>query len=351
MSANSKIEWCDHTFNPWIGCTKVSPGCAHCYAEARDQRFAGGVHWGKGAARKLTSEANWRELLKWNAAAQARRPRVFCASLADWLDDEVPIEWLARLLALIHATPNLDWLLLTKRPGNFAVRVVLVVAHLAEKFSKRIDAKAKDDPFILWLYAWTGHNPPANVWLGTTVEDQVRADERIPQLLAIPAKVRFLSCEPLLGPVDIAAGLPIERHVTGDAGIDWVIAGGESGPGARPMHPDWARGLRDQCAAAGVPFLFKQWGEFRPATSVGEATNYPILVRGPKKTPGDVVMSGCFHLDHQVKANLDGGSCSGGQCAMVRVGKHAAGRLLDGIEHHSFPANAKSSDKAAAKNL
>jgi protein gp37 len=217
MSANSKIEWCDHTFNPWIGCTKVSPGCAHCYAEARDQRFAGGVHWGKGAARKLTSEANWREPLKWNAAAQARRPRVFCASLADWLDDEVPAEWLARLLALIHATPNLDWLLLTKRPQNWRARLQ---ATMDDADFGRAEAR-------YFVADWRDGNPPANVWLGTTVEDQARADERIPQLLAIPAKVRFLSCEPLLGPLNLSehlgsgldVGLPMIDQAEPHAGL------------------------------------------------------------------------------------------------------------------------------------
>jgi protein gp37 len=151
MAQNSNIEWTDNTWNPWIGCTKVSPGCANCYAEARDQRFAGGAHWGKGAPRQRTSAANWKQPLKWNREAAEdvddalhdfgadkyeapQRPRVFCASLADWLDDEVPIEWLADLLGLIHATPFLDWQLLTKRPENWMARIEQ--AHTARRAAR-----------------------------------------------------------------------------------------------------------------------------------------------------------------------------------------------------------------------
>jgi protein gp37 len=362
MSANSKIEWTDHTFNPVKGCTKVSPGCAHCYAERYDQRHLVEKvsHWGKGAPRLLASEAMWREPLKWNRAAHlcdlcgesypepveclcsgqrvaTRRARVFCASHADWLDEEWPIEVLARLLALIHATPNLDWLLLTKRPENWLDRMTDALGTLDEFHSGHplFD-------FRCWLNQWIFNltsrtvgstGAPANVWIGTTVEDQVRADERIPALLAIPARVRFLSCEPLLGPVDIAAGLPIERHVTGDAGIDWVIAGGESGPGARPMHPQCARDLRDQCAGAGVPFLFKQWGEWLP----GEEH-----FTGPEwKFQDESIVD-----SHFFPADLTNGTAQGWDYDLEstvvwrRVGKHAAGRLLDGIEHHAFPNGA-----------
>ena len=234
MGENSKIEWCHHTFNPWIGCTKVSPGCANCYAEkstrARVLRSEGHETWGKGAKRSLTSEANWKQPLKWNErAARTRvgipgnhlvkigtmdgkvmftdvtcpsggvmppadwealpkfRPRVFCASLSDWLDDEVPIEWLGRLLKLIRDTPHLDWLLLTKRPQNWQARLHKVSEHL----------KNQQQPHAV-VDAWLDGHAPANVWIGTTMEDQTRADERIPVLLNIPATVRFLSCEPLL---------------------------------------------------------------------------------------------------------------------------------------------------------
>lgn len=292
MSENSKIEWTDHTFNPWIGCTKVSPGCEHCYADTQDRfRKWTPEGWGKGKPRKLTSEANWREPVRWNRKALAdydranpweqtgpsvtvARPRVFCASLADWLDDEVPIEWLTRLLKLIFETPHLDWLLLTKRPGNWNSQLVAVKEHI------RSGIGGFKVGFYVWLCDWiAGTAFPSHVWIGTTVEDQTRADERIPQLLSIPAKVRFLSCEPLLGPVNVcvwlpwnskhqAKGLPAvlahQIRMTKDIpGIDWVICGGESGPQARPMHPDWARSLSAQCKMAGVAFFMKQMGGIR----------------------------------------------------------------------------------------
>lgn len=241
----TKIEWADFTFNGWIGCTKVSAACDHCYAEVatptRTLRASGTETWGPHAPRKRTSAANWKKPLAWNrqAEAEGRRYRVFCASLADVFDNHASIlpEWRSDLWALIAETPHLDWLLLTKRPQN--INKMLPLA---------------------WGNGWP------NVWLGTTVENQTEADRRIPHLLAVPAAVRFLSVEPMLGPVDLT-------HISGKAGLDphwsmkqaglsWVICGGESGPNARPMHPDWARSLRDQCVAAGVPFFFKQWGKW-----------------------------------------------------------------------------------------
>lgn len=246
MAENSKIEWCNHSWNPWIGCQKISPACDNCYAESWDKRYEGGKHWGPKAPRRRTSPGNWNKPLKWNRDAEkaGTRPRVFCASLADVFDNNVPISWRADLWTLIDMTPNLDWLLLTKRPQNI----------------KKM------------MGAWDRF--PDNVWLGVTVENQEEADRRIPHLLSVPAAIHFLSCEPLLGPVNLVEMVSngnIANALTGDIyfsqinliknleNIDWVIAGGESGPGARPMHPDWVRGLRDQCLAAGVPFLFKQW--------------------------------------------------------------------------------------------
>jgi len=271
MSEHTTIEWCDHTFNPWIGCTKVSPGCANCYAETLMDKRYGRVQWGKGNPRSRTSEANWRKLEQWNRLAKANsdssvraggleyRPRVFVASLADWLDPEVPIEWLVDLLDLIRRCQHLDFLMLTKRPELWEERLRAVVSG---------QQSSTGNPYQFdghMVYAWlTRGAAPDNVWIGTSVEDQQRADERIPALLRIPAKVRFLSCEPLLGPVDLAIGHP--KHRTADsyhAEIHWVIVGGESGPGARPMHPDWARSLRDQCQAAGVAFFMKQMGGTR----------------------------------------------------------------------------------------
>ena len=317
MAENSRIEWTHHTFNPWIGCQKVGPGCDHCYAEARDRRFTGGSLWGPHAPRRRTSAANWRKPLAWNraAAAAGERHRVFCASLADVFDNHVSIqpEWRDDLWRLIEATPNLDWMLLTKRPGN--IGNMLPVPFDFDR-----------------LYP--------NVWLGCTVVNQAEADRDIPKLLKVPAKVRFLSMEPLLGQVDptalpygetignaptyqdalrgklwMPAGSPSwptdPRATVGDRTyvdlcgmIHLVIVGGESGPGARPMHPDWARALRDQCQAAGVAFHFKQNGEW---VSVSEI-----------KGPGD-------HFRFPDGATVR------------RTGKKLAGRALDGRTWDEMP--------------
>jgi protein gp37 len=271
MAQNSKIEWTDHTFNPWQGCMKVSPGCANCYAEARDKRFSGGKHWGKGAPRLLKKD--WRDPVRWNQKAAKEiatsfhprlsggttilttgRPRVFCASLADWLDDEVPIEWLARLLKLIHDTPNLDWLLLTKRPQNWRSRV--------EKCRDILSLEPK------WITAWLLNTPPSNIWLGTSVEDQKRADERIPELLKIPARIRFLSVEPILEAINFSSAFRVPRSA-----LHWVIFGGESGPGARPCNIEWIRDGVRQCRAAGVAPFVKQLG------------SNPIMEPGPITWP------------------------------------------------------------------
>lgn len=342
MGKDSHIEWTDHTFNGWIGCTKVSDGCAHCYAENLMDTRMHVVSWGKGNPRKHTTEANWNEPIKWNREASAmadvdehkrlvgqppvygRRTRVFSASLSDWLDHEVPIEWLAQLLDLIRKTPCLDWQLLTKRPQNWKDRLDNVLDW--EPLPK------EDDPLHHlsdWILDWYNDKPPANVWIGTSVENQECADERIPELLKIPARVRFLSCEPLLGPVELD-DVPLDDRCFGPwegpkdnplPGIRWVICGGESGHNARPMHPAWARSLRDQCKAADVPFLFKQWGEW-----VTEL-----------QSPNDIILPG-ESTAFWSKLNKDTNEYDlGDQTTVYKVGKKAAGRLLDGIEHNEFP--------------
>lgn len=312
---NSKIEWTDHTFNPWWGCMKVSAGCKNCYAEALDRRWKGG-HWGPGSSRRAMSEAYWTQPLKWDkAAAKAGvKAKVFCASMADVFEghpDTLP--HLARLFQLIDQTPNLIWQLLTKHPEN-------IIPLLWDVFKTLPIGSSARDMILKWL---NGNIPPANVWIGTSVENQAAADERIPRLLGVPAEVRFLSCEPLLGPVDLTnikqtidpglfgwyhKGKDHEERGIQYPAIRWVIAGGESGHDARPMHPDWVRGLRDQCKASEASFFFKQQGEWCP----GERGR---LYR--EKT--------IDFTDGQV---------------MVRTGKKAAGRLLDGIEHNEFPKEA-----------
>lgn len=326
MGENSNIEWTDHTFNPWIGCTKVSPGCAHCYAE-RDMARYGKAKWGAGQPRVRTAASTWRQPITWDrkAAAAGQRERVFCASLADVFDPEVPVAWLSDLFDLISATPNLDWLLLTKRPQ-------LIMERIGKVFELHMDGGGRGPDLVS---CWIGGMAPRNVWLGTTVEDQQRADERIPALLAVPARVRFLSCEPLLGTVD----LELEKPDNGaPIGIDWIIAGGESGPHARPMHPEWARSLRDQAQAAGVPFLFKQWGEWAPWCNPNHFTHsgeerHPHVWRMPDGRYGL-----CWIVDDDGSwSNWTGNPPEGCQ-VMGRHGKGLAGRMLDNRTWDEVPS-------------
>lgn len=252
MGEHTKIEWAHHTFNPWIGCERVSAECRNCYAETWDARGLNGpeTHWGKDTPRRRTSDANWRLPLRWDrkAAADGVRRSVFCASLADVFEDRDDLDpWRTDLWDLIETTPNLDWLLLTKRPEN--------VEMLAGDFAQCISCGLNPvDPFNWWCICGGTVRPPLNVRLGTSVGHQSSIDRVAALIDAADGAPTFLSCEPLLGPLDFGTG--------GLDGIDWVIAGGESGPNARPMHPDWVRSIRDVCLDSGVPFLFKQWGEF-----------------------------------------------------------------------------------------
>lgn len=266
MGANSSIEWTHHTFSPWWGCQRVSPGCEHCYAEAWAKRTGHAV-WGPKSPRRFFGDKHWEEPLKWNRAAQGTRERrrVFCASMADVFEDRPElVAWRNRLFRLIEDCEWLDWLLLTKRPENM-VRM------------------ARD---LGWVGEW-----PKNVWAGCTVEDQQRAEERISWIVEVPAAVRFLSCEPLLSRVDLTRVVPyfIRKHLdempeerrkyapkvefnalTGhmagpdeiyDYKIDWVIVGGESGGGARAFHYEWARTIVGHCKMHGRPVFVKQAGD------------------------------------------------------------------------------------------
>jgi protein gp37 len=300
VSANSAIEWTDATWNPVTGCTKVSAGCDHCYAETFAERWRGtpGHYFEHGFDVQLRPD-------KLGLPLRWRKPRkVFVNSMSDLFHDQVPDEYIAEVFAVMARTPQHTYQVLTKRHARmrsllsspeFKGRVATTYGRAHE------DADAAND----WLYyaGW----PLPNVWLGVSVEDQQWADIRIPALMQTPAAVRFLSCEPLLGPIDLDVWTcPCNRRrwvddqnwspeypkewrgerSPGDGripcgfcnhggwdeedidrpGIGWVIAGGESGRGARPMSPDWARSLRDQCQAADVPFLFKQWGGHTPKT-------------------------------------------------------------------------------------
>jgi protein gp37 len=249
MGADSKIEWTHHTFNPWIGCTKVSAGCAHCYAEALMDKRWGKVKWGPNGTRVRTSDANWREPLKWNNAAMmaGERHRVFCASLADVFENRPELlPWRRDLFELIRITPYLDWLLLTKRPEH-----VVDMAFNAG-----------------------GYQTLQTCWVGTSVESQDVVESRVLALMKVPARVRFLSMEPLLGPVDLTnvgpekwdvtrgwkANAANERGWANTSRIDWIIVGGESGQGARPCYTNWIDGIASQCKAAELPLFVKQLG-------------------------------------------------------------------------------------------
>ncbi|MCC5965533.1 MAG: phage Gp37/Gp68 family protein [Natronohydrobacter sp.] len=272
MGENTKIEWATHTFNPWWGCTKVSEACKNCYAESWAKRVGQPV-WGPKSDRRLFGEAHWQQPLRWDRKAESdgSRPRVFCASMADVFEDRDELsEWRGKLWGVIEATPNLDWLLLTKRPQN--------VKRLAG-----------------WSQNW-----PENVWLGTTVELQARADELLPHLASVPARVRFISAEPLLGSLEIEPWL--------GSSINWVITGGESGPKARPASPNWFRSLHLQCMKNDVAFHFKQWGDWAP----GEGINLP-------------------------KAKSAKTALAADGTEMVKVGKKVAGRELDGAEWDGLP--------------
>jgi protein gp37 len=250
MGETTGIAWCDATFNPWWGCTPVSPECAHCYALRDAKRYGQSKHFGEGVERRRFGDKHWNEPRRWNAEAKRARVRrrVFCASMADVFDAGAEAEDRVRLWVLIDETPALDWLLLTKRPEN----------------AKRMLPQG-------WL-----DKPRANVWLGVTAGDQKRVDERIPILLETPAALRFVSVEPMLEAVDLSRYLkPTLVSTTGERlqhpdprvpstggtwewGVDWVIAGAESGPGARPCSIEWLRSLRDQCLAVDVPLFLKQ---------------------------------------------------------------------------------------------
>lgn len=247
MGETTEIGWCDSTFNPWIGCTKVSAGCDRCYAEALMDTRWGKVQWGPHGERKRTGESYWQQPLRWNAKAarEGTRQRVFCASLADVFDNQVNPSWRTDLFALICATPNLDWLLLTKRPENIAK--MLVVSNLSM--------------------------PQHNVWLGITAEDQDAFDHRWPILQRTPAAVRFISYEPAIGPLRL---MKSPDGFDGVAGLGWLICGGESGSGFRDMPLRWEADIRRDCELAGVPYFFKQLPGKRPIPE-----SFPLIRQFP----------------------------------------------------------------------
>lgn len=355
MGSKTGIEWTDATWNPFLGCSRVSEGCRHCYAERQSGRFPNSPAY-RGLTRITNGKPVWTGMIKPTKALEFplhwRTPRkIFVNSMSDLFHENATVEMIDQVFAVMALAPQHTFQVLTKRPERMleyltgprtlpnllsdpqcdsrkAIGLMMVgmiteerrVAKLVKKsaYTHKISVSAepgREGEIVQW--------PLPNVWLGVSVENQAAADERIPPLLQTPAVVRFISAEPLLGPLNIRQWLGLEYRHEGSysepdtnaticrkcedaAQLDWVICGGESGPGARPMHPDWARSLRDQCIAAGVAFFFKQWGEWAPG-SAG--------IHSPKDIPINGHPEGIMH----------------------RAGKKAAGSLLDGREWREFP--------------
>lgn len=316
MSDNSTIEWTTSTWNPVTGCTEVSPGCDRCYAKTFAERWRGtpGHHFENGFDVQLRPD-------KLSLPLSWRKPRkVFVNSMSDLFHEQVPDDYIAQVFAVMAATPQHTYQILTKRHGR--------MRSLLGNDGQTLLEATTDEPTADTLYdaVW----PLRNVWLGVSVENQKWADIRIPPLLDTPAAVRWLSCEPLLGPVDLDRSTA--DYLGGNRHVDWVVIGGESGAGARPMHPDWARSLRDQCVTANVPFFLKQWGAWSAIHAGGhEVFDYV--------TDDDR----CQIVD--IKGRLRGRPWPGwaiqdgtrDAVAMRRYGKGAAGRVLDGRTWDEFP--------------
>ena len=342
----TKIEWATDVWNPVTGCTKVSAGCKNCYAERLAGRF-----WGK---RKFTDVQIHPERL--GQPLHWKKPRrVFVNSMSDLFHPDVPDEFLPQVFAVMAIAKQHTFIILTKRPER--MRDVLSDGIFHEAVGESIeDIAARINGCIAHVVDEYFDNDAIlpNVWIGVSVENQQTAGERIPLLLQMPAAERIVSCEPLLGSIDLTwlSGDEFEdslgnkhRHaVSAFPGIGWVIAGGESGPGARPMHPEWVRSLRDHCQAAGVPFFFKQWGEYHPEF-LGKDFDATCAVCGC--TDNDPCEAGCYWSGTEGEIDDLHDRCS--SCVNVkshrwpdgsfsyRVGKKLAGRLLDGREWNDFP--------------
>ncbi len=336
MGQNSAIEWTDHTLNFWWGCLKVSPGCEHCYAETFSKRVGRNI-WGPAqTTERYRTKGPWKDCLKWDRQAKQDgvRRNVFCQSMSDFFEDHPQVTtWREEAIGILERLTNLNIQLLTKRIEN-------------------VRRMVPDS----WLKNW-----PPHIWIGTSVESQEWADKRIPELLRIPAAVRFLSVEPLLGPVDLTkidygshnpyhridalrewyydGNIVIEKAPINEAAtISWCIVGGESGPQARPMHPQWAREVRDQCLEAGVPFFFKQHGSWIGGSQLRYLPEevkdriYPY-----KGNPQWMDLNGKFDPDYWPRGGFITTAWADGWDLMNKIDKHAAGRLLDGVEWSQFP--------------
>ncbi|WP_019919086.1 DUF5131 family protein [Methyloversatilis discipulorum] len=351
MSDKTGIEWTDATWNPVTGCAKVSQGCKHCYAEREWPRMTKLVpaYSGRDFTDVLTHGDRLAQPIRW-----AKRRMIFVNSMSDLFHPAVPDDFIDSVFGVM-------WACLYGRNEHDG-HIFQVLTKRADRMrdyfrTDRREAWARSavhhgggiDPDGIWDQTMNYDGPHPRIWLGVSIEDQSAADERIPLLLDTPAAVRWISAEPMLGPIDLTAitvprkvgvdvfdslyydGAPDDDVDGGTSTLDWVICGGESGPHARPMHPHWARDLRDQCAAAGVPFLFKQWGEFGPTPDDWRLSN------GGVAFPEGSIFAGM--PSRQIHCNFDDYATSSDTTAeqMLRVGKKAAGRLLDGRTHDEFP--------------
>jgi protein gp37 len=349
MGRETNISWTDSTWNAIRGCSRVSEGCRHCYAESIAHRFSGpglayeglvqldasGKSTGKWNGQIKFLEAHLLDPLKWKEPR-----RIFVNSMSDLFHENVTDEMRDKIFAVMALCPQHTFQVLTKRPER-------MLAYLSDdnpRYTIRriFDAAEKIDAENGYVFDCDIYKPLSNVHLGVSVEDQKTADLRIPLLLQTPAAVRFISAEPLLGPVNLGAlkldgpnawttheckldGLSVRSN--GSPALGWVIVGGESGAGARPMHPDWARSLRDQCKAAGVPYFFKQWGAWTPGENVDRVTgtvDTAVWFNNEWLIGMETLSNDEGHVDDQPD--------------LYRVGTKAAGCLLDSVEHHEFPA-------------
>lgn len=343
MSKKSKIEWTETTWNPLRGCSRVSEGCRNCYAESMAARFCGAGQPYEGTINPETKRWNGKVRLvpeKLDEPLRWQRPRmVFVNSMSDLFHEDVPDDYINKVFAVMALAPQHTFQVLTKRPERMLEYMRTGDGEGGSRWGAII-GMLRDAPESWPELERSAQWPLPNVWLGVTVENQESADKRIPLLLQTPAAVRWVSMEPLLGSVNLRKipSVIFDGSMDSLAGrfkwnsgevtketssLDWVVVGGESGHNARPMHPDWALSLRDQCAAARVPFLFKQWGEFYPTTyryddagitSSWDATD-PVLRAAKWGEPHEF---------------------SGGVGA-VRIGKKSSGRLLDGVQHDGYP--------------
>ena len=367
MGSISKIEWTDATWNPITGCSRVSEGCRHCYAERFAHRFSGPGQRYEGLTVLANGHPQWTGAIRFDEKKlleplRWKTPRhIFVNSMSDLFHENVTDEQRDRIFAVMALCPQHIFQVLTKRPAGMLPYLLTACGRIADRVIAMRRERGDNSPIVPLANVSPGAAwwPLANVWLGVSVENQPAADERIPLLLETPAAVRFISAEPLLGPLDVGKWMMPEFTVNtrdcepmkdrtaellgkmaraafrqnGGSLLDWVICGGESGPRARPMHPDWARSLRDQCAVAGVPFFFKQWGEW---AEVDGGAPHHVFDVDKQHAPIDRVNS-VISIDGHVPPSQAEMRCDVKYRWMSRVGKHRAGALLDGREWRQFP--------------